>query len=76
MNVGSRNGVKQGDHLDIWRPGKEIRDPETGRVLTRDDILVGEAVVNTVNDGFSVASYKGTQAVKVGDVVKSPAKPE
>lgn len=76
LNVGGRNGVKQGERLQVWRAGKEIRDPATGRVLTREDILLGEAVVSTVNDGFSIASYKGTQAVKVGDIVKSPAKQE
>ena len=76
LNVGSRNGVKKGERLEIWRAGKEIRDPATGRVLTREDILLGEAIVNTVNDGFSIASYKGTQAVKIGDAVRSPAKQE
>lgn len=74
LNVGSRDGVKQGDHLQIWRSGKEIHDPATGRVLTREDILLGEAVVNTVNNGFSIASYQGSTAVKIGDIVKSPAK--
>jgi curli biogenesis system outer membrane secretion channel CsgG len=74
LNVGSSSGVKQGDHLQVWRPGKEIHDPATGRVLTRDDTLLGEAVVVSVEEGFSIASYKGTQAVKVGDVVKGPTK--
>jgi curli biogenesis system outer membrane secretion channel CsgG len=73
LNVGGRNGVKQGDRLQIWRAGKEIRDPATGRVLTREDVLLGDAVVTTVNDGFSTASYQGAP-VKIGDVVKGPVK--
>ncbi len=73
LNVGSRDGVKQGDRLQIWRAGKEIRDPATGRVLTREDVLLGDAIVNTVNDGFSFASYQGA-TVKIGDIAKGPVK--
>lgn len=75
LNVGGLNGVKRGDHVQIWRSGKEIRDPATGRVLTRDDSLVGEAVVETVENAFSIAAYKGSKTVKVGDLVKGPVKP-
>jgi ribosomal protein L14 len=60
--------------VQIWRSGKEIHDPATGRVLTRDDALIGDAIVVSVENAFSVASYKGTQAVKIGDVVKGPIK--
>ena len=71
LNVGAQNGVKLGDHLQVWRPGKEIRDPATDKVLLRNDALLGEAVVTKVNDNSSIAQYKGTEAVKVRDVVKS-----
>jgi len=75
LNVGALNGVKLGDHVQIWRAGKEIRDPATGRVLTRDDSLVGDAVIERVENAFSVAAYRGSEPVKVGDVVKGPVKP-
>ncbi len=74
LNVGSRNGVKQGDRLQVWRVGKEIRDPASGKVLLRDDKLLGEAVVTTVLDISCIATYQGTELVKTGDVVKSPPK--
>lgn len=76
LNIGALNGLKRGDHLQIWRAGKEVRDPATGRLLTREDILLGDAVVNTVNDQFSIASYQGKEPVKIGDTVKSAPKPE
>jgi len=69
--VGSRNGVRQGDRLQVWRPGKEIRDPVNGKVLMRDDTLLGEASVTTVTEISAIATYKGTEPVKVGDLVKS-----
>ena len=72
LNVGANHGVKQGDRLQVWRLGKEVRDPATGRLLMRDDTLLGEAVINTVQEISSIASYGGTEAVKVGDIVKSP----
>ena len=55
----------------MWRPGKEIRDPATGKLLMRNDTLLGEAVVTKVNDISSTAQYKGTEPVKVRDFVKS-----
>jgi curli biogenesis system outer membrane secretion channel CsgG len=74
LNVGSRGGVKVGDRLQVWRMGKEIRDPATGKVLLRDDTLLGEAVVNSVDEAFSIAAYTGTEPVKTGDLVKGATK--
>jgi curli biogenesis system outer membrane secretion channel CsgG len=71
LNVGTRDGLKVGDHLQVLRPGKEIRDPATDKVLTRDDTLLGEAVVTKVDEHFAFAAYSGTEAVKVKDLVKS-----
>jgi len=76
LNVGARNGLKEGDRLQVLRGGKEVKDPATGRVLMRDDRLLGEAVVTTVNDASSIAVFAGDASVKVGDLVKNlPKKP-
>ena len=74
LNVGAHDGVKLGDHLQVWRGGKEIRDPVNGKLLMRDDKLLGEAVVTTVNDISSVAQYTGSEPAKVRDLVKSSPK--
>lgn len=74
INIGAHDGVKVGDHLQVLRPGKEIRDPATNKLLTRDDTLLGEAIVTKVNDNFAVAQYKGAEAVKVRDMVRSAPK--
>jgi curli biogenesis system outer membrane secretion channel CsgG len=76
LNVGAHDGVKLGDRLQVWRAGKEIRDPATDKVLMRDDTLLGEAVVTKVNDISSIAQYKGTEPVKIRDLVKSIPKPQ
>jgi curli biogenesis system outer membrane secretion channel CsgG len=71
LNVGAHDGLKVGDQLQVWRAGKEIRDPANGRLLTRDDTLLGEAIVTKVNDNFAIANYKGTETVKVKDLIKT-----
>lgn len=76
LNVGAHHGVKLGDRLQVWRAGKEIRDPASDKVLMRDDTLLGEAVVTRVNDISSIAQYKGTEPVKIRDLVKSIPKPQ
>jgi len=74
LNVGSKDGVKNGDRLQVWRVGKEIRDPATQRVLMRDDVLLGDAMVSAVNEASSIAQYKGAEKVNVGDIVKTAQK--
>jgi curli biogenesis system outer membrane secretion channel CsgG len=71
LNVGAHDGVKLGDRLQVWRAGKEIRDPANDKVLMRQDTLLGEAIVITVNDISSIAQYKGTEPVKVRDLARS-----
>ncbi len=71
LNVGAHDGVKLGDRLQVWRVGKEVKDPETGKLLMRDDKLLGEAVITQVNDIFSIAQYEGTESVRVKDLVKN-----
>jgi hypothetical protein len=71
LNVGAHDGVKVGDRLQVWRAGREIRDPASGKVLMHDDKLLGEALVITVNDISSIAQYKGTEPVAIRDLVKS-----
>jgi len=71
LNVGARDGVKLGDRLQVWRAGKEILDPASGKVLMREDTLLGEAVVTTVTDISSIAQYKGTEPVQIRDLARS-----
>ncbi|MBV8050532.1 MAG: hypothetical protein JOZ80_05050 [Acidobacteriaceae bacterium] len=76
LNVGAQTGLKVGDHLQVLRAGKEIRDPNSGKLLMRDDTILGEAVVLSVTDISSIAQYKGAEPVQVRDLVKSlPVKP-
>ena len=71
LNVGSRAGVKVGDRLLLRRPVREVKDPETGKVLRRVETDLGEVVITEVDEASSVASYSGTTPAKVGDRVRN-----
>jgi curli biogenesis system outer membrane secretion channel CsgG len=69
LNVGSRAGVKVGDHLAVVRTGREIKDPATGKVLRRIEESLGEVVITEVDEQSSVGKYSGSGSPKVGDRV-------
>ena len=70
LNVGTKAGVKVGDHLGIFHPGKEIRDPATGKVLKRIESRLGDVTITEADETTSTGTCTGT-VPKVGDVVKT-----
>ena len=71
LNVGSKVGLKVGDQLTVERVTREIKDPETGKVIRRLANPVGVVRVTDVDDGSAVcAAVMGTD-FKVGDAVKT-----
>ncbi|MGA3190725.1 MAG: CsgG/HfaB family protein [Bryobacteraceae bacterium] len=70
LNVGTKAGVRVGDHLHVLRTGREIKDPATGNVLRRNDTAVGEVVITEADEGSSVGTFSGSGAAIVGDHVK------
>ncbi len=71
LNRGEDDGLKVGDSLKIYRPGKEIKDPETGESLGRDeDVLVGTGKVSWVSKRVSRVTPDGKMKLGVGFVVK------
>ncbi|HTY61541.1 MAG TPA: CsgG/HfaB family protein [Acidobacteriota bacterium] len=69
LNVGSKAGIKVGDHLKVVRTGREIRDPSTGKVIRRTEEALGEVVITEVDEQSAVGKYNGTNPAKVGDRV-------
>ncbi|HVP00613.1 MAG TPA: CsgG/HfaB family protein [Bryobacteraceae bacterium] len=70
LNVGTSVGVQVGDHLQVLRTGREIKDPATGKVLRRTDTPLGDVVITEAESGSSVGTFTGSAAPKVGDHVK------
>ena len=71
LNIGSKDGIKVGDTVDISRPVKTVKDPTSGKVLRTITNKMGTATVTDVDAGSATANYTGSAAAKVGDEVKS-----
>jgi curli biogenesis system outer membrane secretion channel CsgG len=73
LNVGAKAGLKVGDQLTVERVTKEIKDPETGKVIRRLATPVGIIKITDVDDVSGVGSpVTGNPGdFKVGDAVKT-----
>jgi curli biogenesis system outer membrane secretion channel CsgG len=71
FNVGTRAGVKVGDHLGIFRKGREIRDPATGKVLKTVATRLGDVTITEADETSSTGTYSGSTPPKVGDAVQT-----
>jgi len=70
LNVGSKAGVKVGDHLGVFRQGRQIKDPATGKVLKTIVTKLGDVTITEVEDTSSTGTYTG-ETPKVGDAVRN-----
>ena len=70
LNVGTKAGVKVGDHLGVFRQGRQIKDPATGKVLKTIETKLGDVTITEADDSSSTGTYSG-QAPKVGDTVRN-----
>ncbi len=71
LNVGSGAGVKAGDTLKILRVKRTVKDPATGKVLREITTSLGEARIDEVDEGSSMATIISGSDVKVGDLVRN-----
>ncbi len=78
ISVGASAGVKKGASYDVIRPGREIKDPATGRVIRRVTTPVGTLTITEVGPDYAVGQVSGGPA-KAGDCVgtcpSAPATP-
>ena len=70
INIGSRAGVKVGDRLQVRRKIRDVKDPETGKVIRSIENSLGEVTITEVDERSSVGQYNGAPA-RAGDVVRS-----
>jgi TM2 domain-containing membrane protein YozV len=71
LNLGTQEGVKKGDTVELYRLGEEYYDPDTGRFLGRDIEELGEAKITRVlADELSEALYSGDIPPIKGDKVR------
>lgn len=71
LNVGSEAGVKEGDEFNVFRVGKQIKDPDTGEVLGADEIKVGRIRVTAVRGPrLSTGTAVSGSGFRAGDTLR------
>lgn len=71
FNKGGNDGLRPGMILQVERVGRVVRDPSTGKVLTKQTIPLGRVQLVQVKPDFSVGRVLRGQGFKVGDVAKA-----
>ena len=71
LNFGSEVGIKDGDTLQIFRPGTVVIDPLSRVVIGReDDVVLGSCKIRNGGKTMTVAFLSDGADVKVGDAVR------
>jgi curli biogenesis system outer membrane secretion channel CsgG len=71
FNKGGKDGLKPGMILQVERVGRVVRDPNTGKVLTKQTTPLGRVQLVQVKPDFSIGKVLRGQGFKVGDVAKA-----
>jgi len=71
IRAGTKSRLKTGTVLSVYRRGKKLVDPDTGRVIGRAEKKIGEVVLSTHQDErISRAVIKSGSGFRAGDVVR------
>jgi curli biogenesis system outer membrane secretion channel CsgG len=69
VNIGRNAGLKKGDKLEVRRVTREVKDPDTGKVIRVVADKVGEIVVTDVDESSAEGNFVGKGVAKVKDKV-------
>ncbi len=69
VNIGRNAGLKKGDRLEVKRVSREVKDPDTGKVIRVVADKVGEIVLTDVDESSSEGNFVGKGVAKVKDKV-------
>ncbi|MDH4227671.1 MAG: hypothetical protein OEV59_08005 [Deltaproteobacteria bacterium] len=72
IRAGTKSRLKEGDVLGVYSTGKDLVDPDTGRVIGKMEKKIGEITITShQSEKISHASVKSGLGFKPGDVVKA-----
>ena len=76
VNRGDDSGMKIGDIFEVFEPGEEMIDPQTGESLGATEMEAGRAKITRVNPKVSVMDMISGDAsqVKAGFILRRPVK--
>ncbi|MFQ5735273.1 MAG: CsgG/HfaB family protein [Thermodesulfobacteriota bacterium] len=71
IRAGTRSRLEPGTTLGVYRPGRDLIDPDTGRVLGKREKKIGEITLTThQGENISEGAVKSGAGFRAGDVVK------
>ncbi len=70
VNKGSESGFKSGMNLSIERIVKEVKDPQTGKVLRSITSPIGRVELIEVSNGYATGKIVSGSGFKVKDIAK------
>lgn len=71
LNRGAGTIINPGEMWEVFAPGAELKDPDTGESLGREEMKVGEIVISDVLPKFSKGQIVGdNRGVAVGNIVR------
>ena len=73
LSLGKRDRLREGDVLEIWRPGQLVTDPTTGKLVTTPGEPIGYVMAYRVYDKFSHGLIlECRQPAQIYDYVRRP----
>jgi hypothetical protein len=75
INRGQDGGLKDGDSLNVYRPGEALIDPDTGENLGSAEVFLTKVKVVRVNPKFTIAEISGEgleNPIQKGDILRKP----
>jgi len=70
VNKGAKDGLKPGMILSVERVVREVKDPQTGKVLTRSTQPIGRIQLTKVEANSATGQILAGQGLKIGDLAK------
>ncbi len=75
VRAGTKSRLSKGTVLSVYSSGKELVDPDTGRVIGHAESKIGEVVLASHQDeSISRATIKTGSGFKVGDIIRTADK--
>lgn len=71
IRAGTKSRLANGTTLGVYRPGADLVDPETGRVIGKREKLIGEIIITShQGENVSEAAIRSGVGFQTGDVVR------
>jgi len=69
IDKGALHGLRKMMKVSIYREGKKIVHPRTGKILGVKNVSIGESVLMAADDEFSELSGGQVAKIQVGDKI-------